>query len=513
MGFNIREFLNILNNIWGDIFTYNDTLRMRSDNKKLDGTESFTDIIDFYLTSQAQSFLKGFYIESHGSTGMFLTARCFLEGLAIKQMYLQGDIGEVQIELLKKQVFLIEYKVYKKFDDIAEKILIPEKLQIDYDNAKAFYFEKLRDKFTDKKIKDIIKSQVPFLCNPKTNFWNIIENYLGKEYAEIYGLLSQAIHPSLNTFYKVEELHNIMPTIVLLIVEEYAELSNSKENFKNFFNNVWQYPITREYKKIIEKQCQCVNEISKVFEQYFKNGYVSNALNTIILLLQDMCTDKIMGLCEQVKSKWKILLELFAGFHEMYLHLVPKTQEYYKLLEEHQGMQFKRNCNLKYSLDDAYKIYKEIFPNGVNQKDFENKFKEVCGYTIDEKGNVKTLTQLVEKYIGLFQDKKAPIPIERSMLLNYLERHMLSHANGYMWYTNSGAWGDINIIFFLIDLCLEFMLQSILSVFTIHREVEETNEYKPIINILRNSLKRLRVLFKQQMEILAIPCVSMEEYN
>lgn len=57
------------------------------------------------------------------------------------------------------------------------------------------------------------------------------------------------------------------------------------------------------------------------------------------------------------------------------------------------------------------------------------------------------------------------------MLLDYVESQMLSHANGYMWYANRGAWGDVNNIIIGMDMCLMF------------------------INSLWNTPKRVRFLF------------------
>ena len=54
---------------------------------------------------------------------MLLNARCILEGLAIKRKFEKGEIPESRVALLQKQVFLIEYKYYSRFDDIADIIL------------------------------------------------------------------------------------------------------------------------------------------------------------------------------------------------------------------------------------------------------------------------------------------------------------------------------------------------------------------------------------------------------
>lgn len=91
------------------------------------------------------------------------------------------------------------------------------------------------------------------------------------------------------------------------------------------------------------------------------------------------------------------------------------------------------------------------------------------------------------------------------MLLDYIESQMISHANGYMWYANSGSWGDVNNVIIGADICVIFLLESILMVFKIHRAIDESNQYKQIINIVRNSIKRIRALSEEKAKILKIP--------
>lgn len=61
MDFNAKEFIEQLNLFGGRLFSYNHLLLKRSEDKSLHGKESFEDIIDFYLTSQAQCFIKDFF--------------------------------------------------------------------------------------------------------------------------------------------------------------------------------------------------------------------------------------------------------------------------------------------------------------------------------------------------------------------------------------------------------------------------------------------------------------------
>ena len=237
-------------------------------------------------------------------------------------------------------------------------------------------------------------------------------------------------------------------------------------------------------------------------------NYTSDTLMSINLLMSEMCTDKLLGLCEQVKSKWKIALDMFSSFYKCYIKYFPH-EEHFRLLEEHERVQIKRNLGREFSVDKAYSFYKVLYPNGVNQETFEKSFLTISGYTVDEKGKTKNLTNIVKDFISKFVDPKAEVSFDRSMLLDYVESQMLSHANGYMWYANRGAWGDVNNVIIGMDMCLVFILESILTMFNAHKAIEETNYYKPIINLVRNSVKRVKVLCDEKIKILGVPGIAL----
>ena len=508
MDVNAKDFIQQLDLFWGQLFTYNHTLMKRSEDDKQFGLESFTDIMDFYLTSQAQCFIKDFLLQHIGSTGMLLTARCFLEGLALKRMYEKGKISDLQIELLRHQVHIIEYNYYKEFDDIADKILFPEKLEKDKDDAVKFFQEKLSDRYSKKLINDIIRTNKPFLCDPYTNFRKLVGENLGEEYAKIYGLYSQAIHPSVNDFYMNEGVWQTIPEILSLIMEEYKSLPLSQFTFNLYSASIYASDITRRYENLVQQECKILIDISNVFNSFFDKNYTSDTLMSINLLMSEMCTDKLLGLCEQVKSKWKIALDMFSSFYKCYIKYFPH-EEHFRLLEEHERVQIKRNLGREFSVDKAYSFYKVLYPNGVNQETFEKSFLTISGYTVDEKGKTKNLTNIVKDFISKFVDPKAEVSFDRSMLLDYVESQMLSHANGYMWYANRGAWGDVNNVIIGMDMCLVFILESILTMFNAHKAIEETNFYKPIINLVRNSVKRVKVLCDEKIKILGVPGIAI----
>ena len=504
MDFNAKEFIEQLDLFWGQLFTYNHTLMKRSENENQFGSESFTDVIDFYITSQAQCFIKDFLLQHFGSTGMLLAARCFLEGLALKRMYENGKISDMQIELLRHQVHIIEYNYYKEFDDIADKILLPEKLEKDKENSVKFFREKLSDKYYEKEINAILKTNKPFLCDPHTNFRKLVGENLGEDYAKIYGLYSQAIHPSVNDFYMNEGIWQTIPNILFLILEEYKSLPLSKLTFNGYSASIYASDISRKYEELVRQECKILIDISNVFSRFFNKNYTSDTLMSINLLMSEMCTDKLLGLCEQVKSKWKIALDMFASFYKCYIACFPH-EEHFKLLEEHERVQIKRNLGQEFSIDKAYSYYKVLYPDGVHQKTFEKSFLTICGYTVDAKGKTKSLTNIVKELIAKFADPNKNVSFDRSMLLDYVERQMLSHANGYMWYANCGAWGDVSNVIVGMDMCLMFILESIMAIFKAHKDIEENNYYKPIINLVRNSVKRMKVLCDEKIKILSVP--------
>lgn len=125
---------------------------------------------------------------------------------------------------------------------------------------------------------------------------------------------------------------------------------------------------------------------------------------------------------------------------------------------------------------------------------------------IDEAGNVPSLTKIVVKFTKPYEsDSNNGVSMGRAMYLDYMESQMLSHSNGYMWFANSGAFSDTNNIFIGIDACLIRLIQEVYNIFDIHRKTERNNDYKSVINVLRNSVKKIESLNSEKIEILHLP--------
>lgn len=133
----------------------------------------------------------------------------------------------------------------------------------------------------------------------------------------------------------------------------------------------------------------------------------------------------------------------------------------------------------------------------------------MLGYLINENGCAPSLSFIVRDFIKQFdKDDNGQISLGKGMLLEYCESQMLSHANGYMWFSNSGAFNDVNHIICGIIMSSIYIIEKMLSTFKIYSKVENKTQYKSIINVLRNSLKRLKELYFQITNMLAIPMMQ-----
>lgn len=502
---NDKKFLKAIDELWGRVFAYNMSLLKKSEDMSGFGNETFEEIINFYLSSQVLSFVKGVFISHLGSPGMLFNARCFLEGLALKRKYEKGDISEQQIRLLKKQLFLVEYNCYKKFQDIADAILIPEKLTSDYNETVKFFKDELSSSFEEKEICNIIKSNSPFLCVAHVSNRELVKQYLGKKFAELYGLLSQAVHPSCNDFYSNSKIWKSIPKILELMQEEFSFCGECKNTFSLYSASVLTSKESISYTELVNKECNLLQKVVSAMLGKFGKNYISDTLTSMKLLLEETRTDFLFGLCEQVKSKWKLVIELLASLKKCYFDSFPH-EERYKLLVEHQKFQFKKNIGKEYQLDEAFSYYQKLYKNGVDRVKFESSFASLAGYLIDDKGNASNLSSMVNDFLKTYSQQKSEngVSFDKVMSLNYVESQMLSHANGYMWYANSGSWGDVNNVLIGTDICIGTTLERILMLFKMHRIVEGTDDYLEIINSLDNCSKEIRRIVLEKDKILKI---------
>lgn len=494
---------NDINELYGKIYRHNQSLLNLSGSNY--STCSCADAIDLYITSHALSFLRDIKFELFQSHGFIFNARCIIEGIAVKR-YCQSTNKALSIELLKKQTAILEYRYYSQLKGIIDYIVMPEKLKSDYDEAVSYYHSQLKN-YSDTRINEIIKSQIPFLLDPKTNYRKIVGEQLGEDFAKLYGVLSQMIHPSLNDVYsRVNELQ--LPIYVLELIEnEYGNLRRGQYNLEYHCNVSLSSPVPQKLGSLVYDECEIIINISNVIQSYFDKNYISDTLQTLYLLLKEMMLDTLMGLREQTKSKQKLFLDLISVFHEVQMKDYPEEQM--KLLSRHAEIQRARNIGNDFNTDDAFDIYKSIYQNAIDKSVFDSAFLSMTGYLIDEKGHAKSLTKVAKDYLSRFDHAENEIKISQVSMLDYLESQMLSHANGYMFFANSGAWSEVNNILVWSDYFLADILQTVLSIYKSCTLEEDKKKFKPFINMIRNGIKKIKEISVQKSVLLSIPTQNL----
>ena len=459
--------------LFGYFFELNYKLLKQSEDKKSEFT--IENVFDFYISSHAISFLKNLYFGFSTSKGTCLNVRCIIEGLALKKMSKKNNMPENALELLKLQDSLIEMKQYNKFIKLLNfKTIFPNDFNEKYEHSKKIFYDLLSKKYSSNKIKRIINSNIPFLCNDKLNYYGLIEDYLDADCLQYYSLLSIVIHPNSNEKISSDFINNLSLWIINLLKDNYSNLDKINDSYtlENYIPFILSSDCACLYVNTIKNECMLLDEIEQSFTNCYENNYVSNTICSISILLKEMSLDKILGLSEQMKCKFKPLMELLSSFFYIYC-IDGNVTKRFKLLQMHDELAMNKAINKNINFDKSYKIYLSIYPNGVDQKLFEKSLRP----------NI--------------------------MMIDYVESQMLSHANGYMWFANSGAWGDINNIYLDTNAILYVMFKEIVDLIQNDKELKCQEKYKIIINALNKFSESLKEINKIIIKLQSLPQMQL----
>ena len=427
--------------------------------------------------------------------------------------YKKGDLSDKQIELFKLQFAVIEYKKYKDFFNMQE-IISKEDLEQNY-NKTLEKFEEYCPKHIN--LKKVLKTNLPCFLQEKISFEYLIKRYLSDGELCMYKTCSQFIHPNdNNTLYKIN-IEKYFAFIIDYIKNKYIVLKKLKPNQtflqKYNFYVYEQNSVAFKINEIVNKQ---VNELKKsidVFEKFYGINYQSNTFSVLIYLLKDITVDLLFGLTEQVKMKWKVVLEIVAVMDYLYPigEELKKINNRYKLFVLHTKKQLYDNNGINEEWSEIYSIYKTMFPNGLTKEEFNKKFNSILGFLIDKKGMCDNnlskinLINLVKCFANKFKnvDESPNRDLSKIMMLNYIESQTLSHSNGYMYYSNSGAWEDCNSVVQTFDFAIIYNLNKILQNYNCHSKIEETNEFKTLRNCVRNVIKNYKNLMEEKFHLIS----------
>lgn len=260
-----------------------------------------------------------------------------------------------------------------------------------------------------------------------------------------------------------------------------------------------------------------MEQIQTDFAKNFGNNYVYDTFHTVSMLIQEMMLDCVFSFNEQVKCKYKVMIELLASFYEVYLNQ-DDVENSYRLLQYHEDVAMARALHqddaFNETINKVFEHYQKKYQNGIDFEKFKHKYVSTLGYTVDEKGKVKNLTQLVNQLCNLFDHETTGLNPKDVLKLNYAESQMMSHANGYMWFANSGAWGDDALsVFQNINQVLSFICFYISNIYKDGYEQTKLYKDKKTYNVLKKAGTFIRDNTAKICELLMKKDSSLYQYK
>ena len=450
-------------------------------------------LLDHYIF-QASSYIISL-IHSKITVNEESFCKCFIyrsliECIAIINMYKQGDITEESTDLINNYNYILEYNIYKKYKDLDHKQFYFSQIESNFTDAKQVYRDDLKDINSAEFKKLISSSKTPFLFSDYS-FDKLIQMYCG-DYYMYYRMMSVMIHPNdlyishdmLNDFdYNLLEARLFMDFTNAIV--NYNHKINSKKTLReeiqfiatNEFNNIYLNCATTQ-KKALYKIADLT--FSKVGEN--TQGYFFIELGKAI---ESIAIDKTFGFSEIVKCKFKFIIELLSL--QYYISKIINTEdtEYKaKLLTKHTRIKLMEIYKIDNETEwlDAYKLYKTNVEE-CSYEEFKIVFSKSLGFIED----TISINKLVYTFIEDILSNDAVMCSHMKMV--YDESQALSHANGYMIISNSGAFMEQSSVIPFVDRCTDFILNRFVAQWMLYIAVENDSKSKKFVYDVKKQCK------------------------
>lgn len=514
--------LNIDDKMYEFLYAYashlNDTI-LKKDNKN--NTLTFEEHFVFQMSSYLLAIINEQKILSATSLTTFFIYRSIIENMAVVKMFEAGDIDEGCLSLLIDYNYVIEYNIYKKYEQLNNKLFYFDQIKGNYERIFLKY-KNILEYDNNKELKELLKSRLPWL-KEKYSFDELIKMYCSELY-ETYKLLSITTHPAdpyaLN--YMIENMK--FEKLFIYISDYFVNFSNKCINdyfningkihndyFQVFCGDNNTNP-NNLYMSYVNSQRMLLKDISILLLKKFKENCNSDYLLFYGEILMSIGIDKSLGFSEIIKCKMKPFLELIAGNN----YQLERTQSI-------KGDPF-------FGIHTLYNMYKSIDDEKgcIDSLDYLcNRFPELSKEEIEMKMNTslgfmddkKTISQFIYEYIEQLQTagiNEIPtgvqdvylIDFKDYMKLTYDEANALSHANGYMIISNSGAFNDYFYPIVMVDICILNILYKVVAALVAQAKRENIN-----LNKLKYDIEKRIKHFRKFMELKYQLDITMSPYK
>ena len=432
-------------------------LKKYDKNKKV----SFEEAYIFHLTSNLMSYTIS-KIENKGfNLYQCFNIRCIIESLVILKMNSKGCFSEGEKELLEASAYVKEYQIYNKFNAYDKKIFDLDEMK--YNNR--FFSEK----FKDNDIKFDKFQPIPWL-KENHNYEELINTHLG-QLLKCYKSFSTIIHPSVFSiryeFIKKVDVNDFESFIYSYIDDLYSKYHYKMKDEYSYDNMYKLYISDGTIREPI------LSQFKKIKKEYINiNPKINNEIIELFDYFESMYYDYALGMTEIIKGNFKSTIEQRA---------FEKIVNKYDLL----GIYNKFELSLVEELD-VTELKKELLTYSKNIK-----FKNLFNYSYS-----KMVNDYIDKYIKTEYNNSLMLKSEEEFGQNfttdyfkilYEEGELLSHGNGYLLYSNNGAFQETaNVLIYVLSLIINKI------------KIEEPNiskKLEELINyfILNHSLKTLMI--------------------
>ena len=504
---------------------------------------TFCDAINRGLSSNALSMMKSYFQGNIKSITMMLSIRNVLEHCVMLKMHEKGDVTAQMEELFVEQYKIIEYNTYcNDKDGKFDSLLMPKLNNVLYQQA-LIVFSQYMD---INKIDKIFKTKFPFMNNPKMNYNKLFEKYM-PSFLKPYEYLSAVIHP---TCYAIDTTDEFITRLFLKLLIELSAIYSNYDDcndgcdkgyfvehvacFAGYVEN--KSNITLKLYNLNCRQCEILINVADYFDaQYNCSAYVGNFLREVVNIMKDTLGDSLLGYSDCAKIKFKPIVEMFAVFQRIYCshntveNILSDSQSDENIFEIESNKSMNRyaliNTYCRNALEKISKLedvsedckssfdnYKQLFPESeILEVEFNKKFSKSLGYLIDEKGNVPTYSKIVQEFISdvFFAGKDDNgISGTDSIWMAYQESQSMSHANGYLYYSNEGAFKDDAFVVQTLDNFIINALNGVFNLFSVYSASSDEN--LKFLPVLENAIEEFFAVSKEKIELVNTPRVSKE---
>lgn len=500
-----------LDNIYKKMKTCNNDLVIKSNTYKNNDCDLIESSFLFYISSFGLSYIKNIYLNMEDTLGNIVNVRCVFEGLAILSYLSDRKNNQELNHLLRLQSFVLERKTYSKYPTLNKILFDLDSMEMNYKSAKGVFKSKLE--LNGKNYKYLENSSIPFI-NKSDSFERIIGCIFGDETKTAYKIQSLLSHPHdfRDKIHSDGYLQMINDATVSLLERKFKDYKPHQNGLEAEFNNTLRFsPV---YSLVINQNKMLVN-VSKIL---YKEGFVSYSaiLYELSIMSMDYYFDIAMGFTEHGTTKWKYFAELLG------LLYVATTDFYYAkealLLFYHTKTQLELILSKDINEQNwkiAFSEYLLKYDNNIRISKFKTSFMRPVGFLIDNNGNTPSLRKLAFNMLDnicvkineanlVFEDKT--IQLSTYLKMKYDESQNMSHANGYMFFSPTGAWIDGQNV----ALYSEKILNSILEMFVKNEKHSEMTQFKTARNIVRNYIKKVQPMIDFKFRFFSSPKINKD---